>query len=654
MNHIATSKPFRLTLKGNAELYHGERVIKLRKKGLAILYYLALEGPTRREVLADLLWDHFEALGNLRVELHRLRREFSPLDYITFRPGEDPLKLPDFIALDSSGAGEILSGLDNLSEPFGGWLAAQRSRLAGSGSKSAERKQLIAEVGRRVRLPYLIILEGPIGHDSVSFARSLARSLSLPYIEGAKKGKRAVRAMRLPYPEGALPRMLNDEESVWVVERPTYGEDPKLILELKSAWPVERLHYLKLPPLTWSEAKAAPLSELPFVKAAEIYLASGGNPGYIREVLAMTPHGREDDRGDLPTYLNGAPQEDWPTLSPMRMRALIQLNTRFLSLEARIALERLSVHPGPLGDGLLEVFEAKPHLEEFERRGWLSFHGAWGFADEAARRLIYAGLQSGRRQRYHQSAAQQLALEQQRVAEAYHLARVGQQVDWGELAACVPGWAQRSLFEARRVADAPTSPERRVKEAGTPPTSTRFGLGAELALLENRSFGGGVSVADEANVTWVREPLGGEPSGVEWELPGEPCLLHLKGCAYMENPLGVGLTGTALPLSLELIGAHAPKLLFAEAPHATWLNADTRLLDSRSIPEDTAALLLPLRTHFDYWVYLPKAWGVRVQSEAEAGVLELQAAAYRPLALEHAPENRVTEAYDLRRVPAEG
>ncbi|WP_337845836.1 hypothetical protein [Thermus sp.] len=48
--------------------------MRVRRKGLALLYYLALEGPTRRALLADLLWGHGAALQNLRVELHALNR----------------------------------------------------------------------------------------------------------------------------------------------------------------------------------------------------------------------------------------------------------------------------------------------------------------------------------------------------------------------------------------------------------------------------------------------------------------------------------------------------------------------------------------------------------------------------------------------------
>lgn len=88
---MSTNTPFHLMLWGPARLEHQGHEVKLQRKGLAILYYLALEGPTRREVLADLLWGHSAASQNLRVELYRLSQALSPLGFTAFAPGEDPL-----------------------------------------------------------------------------------------------------------------------------------------------------------------------------------------------------------------------------------------------------------------------------------------------------------------------------------------------------------------------------------------------------------------------------------------------------------------------------------------------------------------------------------------------------------------------------------
>ncbi len=63
----------RLLVLGPPELWLGPVRVPLRsQKTFLLLAYLALEGPTPRERLADLLWESEKGLGNLRVELYRL------------------------------------------------------------------------------------------------------------------------------------------------------------------------------------------------------------------------------------------------------------------------------------------------------------------------------------------------------------------------------------------------------------------------------------------------------------------------------------------------------------------------------------------------------------------------------------------------------
>lgn len=132
---MTTNAPFQLMLWGPARLEHQGREIKLQRKGLAILYYLALEGPTRREVLADLLWGHSAASQNLRVELYRLSQVLSPLGFTAFAPGEDPLRLPSLVFLDRTpGPGLPLEGLEEVSTEFRAWLEGQRSQLVANTS----------------------------------------------------------------------------------------------------------------------------------------------------------------------------------------------------------------------------------------------------------------------------------------------------------------------------------------------------------------------------------------------------------------------------------------------------------------------------------------------------------------------------------------
>ena len=69
--------PVRLPLFGPSRAEGPMGPLPLRRKALGILYYLALEGPTRRERLADLLWGHRVALQNLRSELTHLRSFFG-------------------------------------------------------------------------------------------------------------------------------------------------------------------------------------------------------------------------------------------------------------------------------------------------------------------------------------------------------------------------------------------------------------------------------------------------------------------------------------------------------------------------------------------------------------------------------------------------
>jgi hypothetical protein len=115
-----------LKLWGPARLEYQGRELKLQRKGLAILYYLALEGATRREVLADLLWGHSAASQNLRVELHRLSQALAPLGYTLFKAGEDPLQLPPFVTLDRTpGPGVPMEGLEEISVEFRAWLEGQ-------------------------------------------------------------------------------------------------------------------------------------------------------------------------------------------------------------------------------------------------------------------------------------------------------------------------------------------------------------------------------------------------------------------------------------------------------------------------------------------------------------------------------------------------
>ncbi|MCX8088967.1 MAG: transcriptional regulator [Meiothermus ruber] len=595
-----------LKLWGPARLEYQGRELKLQRKGLAILYYLALEGATRREVLADLLWGHSAASQNLRVELHRLGQALAPLGYTLFKAGEDPLQLPPFITLDRTPApGAPMEGLEEISVEFRAWLEGQRSQLMASSSGTVGRERLVQEVASQIILPSVLILTGRPGSGRTAFAQALAKALGMPFLEGPRGGGKALHYLRPPYTDVSIERILTDRDGLWVVERSSYGEDPKLILELRSHYPAERTRYIALPPLSWAEARASMLSNLPFAQAARLFLASGGSPGHLRELLAVPHNGTE-----MPL--------------PQRVRAQVQLEARMLSLEARLALERLSVHPGPYSQGLLDALEATPYLDELERRGWLVYAGQWQFSDDASRRVLYLGLQPGRRQQYHRQAALQCAMEEQRMAEAYHRLMAGDTADWGTFVNTLPGWTRYGLKAWLGMNEA----------LPMKPSTSEVAKGSELALLEEARFGQGFEV-DGRHVRWARTPSLSTTSGIIWAAHDEASLLHLKGNAYVENPLGVGISGRAAPLMLEIQEPREARVIFLSGIQAGAL-ADN-------------ALLLPLQEELDVWFRVPAGASVRLTSSAESGLIDLEVTSYRiaPAALTQSAAK--VEAYEFFR-----
>jgi len=568
---------WKLPLYGPARL-EGPQAIRLQRKGLALLYYLALEGPSRREILADLLWGHPAALQNLRVELYRIQEALGPL----FPERQDPLELPPEIVLDTTPGEEgILEGLEQVSEAFAGWLQGIRSRLAPAHPFPSERKRLLQEALKRVRIPGVLILVGRAGSGHATFAQELAQALRLPLLEGGFSGKRTLNYLRQPYPEGILERILSDREGLWVLERSSYGEDPKLLLELRSRYPAEQVCFFRLPPLSFEEARQGLLASLEFRQAAQFYLASGGNPGHLQELLSL--------------------KEATPPQTPQRIRAQVQLEARLLSMEARLALERLAVHPGPMSQGLIEHLDAASFLDEYERRGWLIYRGQWCFAEEAVRRVLYQSLQPGRRQSYHQQAALQCALEEQPVAEAYHRTLAGGTLDWGRILDKLSGWQQLGL--RAWLGTPPSLPPYQTQEAR---------LGRELLFESNQL---GEVFLEEGRLVFYRDPTETLPSGVEWSAQDEPTVLHLQGQTYLENPLGIGISGQAVPLLLRLQGAQTLEVLWTLGALPGWMSA--------------SQLVLPLEEPLDAAFLIPKKTQVSLLSWAESGVFDLEVHFYR-------------------------
>jgi hypothetical protein len=123
----------------------GQRV-HLSAKATALLAYLALErAPQHREHLADLLWESHDALGNLRVELARLRHQGLDLfparqpmlslncatDLERFLRGEIDMTERELTEWLGTLRGLPLSGLEDLGTPtFQEWVEQQRLALA--------------------------------------------------------------------------------------------------------------------------------------------------------------------------------------------------------------------------------------------------------------------------------------------------------------------------------------------------------------------------------------------------------------------------------------------------------------------------------------------------------------------------------------------
>lgn len=130
---------------GHVYITRDAQAVPLSSKATALLTYLALEKHAyHREQLAGLLWDHPQALSNLRVELTRLKQQgidaFPPrqpmlslccetdLDSLLREAGQlSERQLPQWLA---QLRGAPLSGLEDLgSEDFRSWVDQRRTAI---------------------------------------------------------------------------------------------------------------------------------------------------------------------------------------------------------------------------------------------------------------------------------------------------------------------------------------------------------------------------------------------------------------------------------------------------------------------------------------------------------------------------------------------
>lgn len=465
--------PFSLHLRGPARLERGGEPLAPRRKGLALLYILALEGPTRRERLADLLWGHGSAANNLRVELHRLRKLFEQHSVRLFEAGADPLILPSAVTLEASGTAEIMEGLEDLTPEFTEWLEIQRAiHDAAEHSPTSSTSGLVEELLTRVSAPAVLVLRLKPGSSAAPLAKHLATKLKLPFVSSAGTGGAAVHLLSAEESPELWRTIAQDNAGVWVLERQSLGEDPPLLLTLRARLPAERLSYFQLPPLPWWEARTEHLASFPFEAAARHYLASGGHRGYLQELTSIP-----NTASSLEVQV------------PQRVRAAYLLEAQKLSAGAKLALERLSVMPGTYDQALLTRLAITPHLDEIERSGWLAWDGRWRFTDEAARTVLSSSLQRGRKQRYEEEA------------RGSHPRLTGQ---------------RRASQNGTRHSELPT---------------IEVGLGGIYGGWSCRLIGEGATRRGN-RIAVVRSHNNPHPSGLSLQFIREPLVLHLKGSAY--------------------------------------------------------------------------------------------------------------------------
>ncbi len=574
-----------LPLFGTAGLYVAGGRVRLRRKSLALLYYLALEGPTGRAAMAELLWEHASARQNLRVELHELRRALRKLGIAAFEERRDPLMLPPGIGLDATPrAGQALEGLERVSGSYREWLSSVRDRVAQVDERPAVQLHAQAtELAAQIDPPFLLIVKGSPLAGFKSFALQLAKELNLPFLEGVEGGATAVRYLPMPQSEEQIRRVLKDQKSVWVLPTAPFGEDQTALLELRAQWPADRASFVTLQPLSWPDAQRGPLRGLPFDEAAQLYLASGGDAAHLKHLLEL--HRAKPEASERPL--------------PQQVRAAYQRESRFLSYLARLALERISIHPGTFDEGFLQALDAHAHLEELERRGWLAYEDEWRFASEPARRVLYQALQPGRRREYHRAAARYFAQKGLAIARIFHEQRAAGEVSPPEQPPDLEAWAkvvwnEGPSLESDSIALRSSEPKV-LDELFLEPPEVQ-GQGWELR--ENR-------------FCFVRN---GPPFRHNMlVIPGheEAVLVRLTGRGYVENVLGVGLGGGALPLLLQV--GRKPVAFFAPVAHAHDLGLAT---------------LLPVSS-FDVWIEVPAGVSLRLSSAAERIVLEFELKVYR-------------------------
>ena len=572
-----------LPVRGPARVAGPEGQLRLRRKALAILYYLALEGATHRERLADLLWDGIDPLSNLRVELNSINRELAGAGLPLFTPYQDPLRLPDGLRLDlqEGPADTLFQGLDGLSADFQEWLDWRRSRLQRSTAGSYGNSALIDSVAVTLQAPCLLIVETEPFGSAAGFVEALSERLRLPILPSAASGS-GLRHVSPPYPADLVSRIHDDAHTIWVFEKPFFGPDPTELLELRYRLPSERITYLKLPGLTWFAARSHnPLRKHDFGTAARLYLASCGHNGYLREVAAL-------------------PYSDEPPV-PRKFRAALELELRQLSPDCRHLLDRLVIRRFREGERNLELGRAEECVAELVERNWLEYNGeGWEFTAPLIRRLLFRNIPEGVRQTYQRQRATELLQQGRFVAAQLQLYNAGEEIDLHRLSESVPDWAKQLLEQQTGSDEAEHAVD----------TQTRNSAPEDAYLELTGTYGSGVEQSG-TSVALVRLGQEHSPSGVTLKLPPGRLLLQLTGQSLVHNTMGIGFSPDSAPFSVRLDGSRRVVLV-------------PELRSARRRNE----LLLPLPQEFEYWFAFTAAHELSIESNADRALIQFDARLY--------------------------
>jgi len=536
-----------LPLYGAARLEKEGVATHIRRKALAMLYYLALEGATRREHLSELLWPFGKGSVNLRAEIYYLRKKHG-LD-IASQPGL--LSLPDGVVLDiSRQTGEALEGLEGITPDFDDWITRKRFEV-----EFRHEPQLLLKAARRLAgelpVPGLWIFAGPIGVGKRRLARALAERLNLPFYEGWRSG-----AAGMVYLEEPLPTFEELEKPhVWprvlVVARPALGEEPGLLLGLRAVYPAERTRYLQVPRLSFAEA-AGLLNKLDFVDAARFYLRSHGRDELLEEMVRASHE------------------------MPLKYRAVYKIESRRLRRKSRLALERISVCPEQINPDLARRMGGEEDLEELERRGWLVYEEGWRFADPVARRALEHDLPHGLKVQYHQRAAAAWEYAGKTLLAGWHRLQAGESINLAQIASRAGKHYAAALLSG---------------EGENLPTK-KVAKGENAPLLKSKIRGPGLERHEDS---WLimRSEYTAETTWLEFEPLETDTILNISGELYVFAPLS-GILQDSPPLELRLgerrffmAPVHAPKKL----PEGWLLPANERLEYNFLLPAGTPLAL---------------------------------------------------------------